>query len=267
MATQVLIQQPDETIKQVQVRSNWTMGILLACYGLLAFVSVFLSGQMLAGQLPPDYQMPAPMWVMALANAGIILVSYGLIALGGLFFSRKISLPEIWEPTVTNYQRFIIPLMVGVVGGMVLIAADQFFLQYNTLGALPHPQFPLSIIASYTAGVGEELLFRFFFISLWTWLVSNVLLRGRAKNGVYWFFAVISSLVFAASHFPAVLYLYKFTSINQLPTMMIVEIFLLNSVIGLISAWLLKHYGYLAAAGGHFWTDIVWHVIWGAMSA
>lgn len=38
-----------------------------------------------------------------------------------------------------------------------------------------------------------------------------------------------------------------------------------NSLIGLPAAWLFRKYGFLAAVGMHFWTDIVWHVLRGAI--
>ncbi|MCD6284330.1 MAG: hypothetical protein J7M39_00270 [Anaerolineae bacterium] len=44
---------------------------------------------------------------------------------------------------------------------------------------------------------------------------------------------------------------------------MLVEIFLLNGVLSVIVAWLFRRYGFLAAMSVHFWTDVVWHVVWG----
>jgi len=44
------------------------------------------------------------------------------------------------------------------------------------------------------------------------------------------------------------------------------EIFLLNGVLSLFAAHYFRQYGFLAAVGIHFWTDIIWHVIWGLIS-
>jgi hypothetical protein len=38
---------------------------------------------------------------------------------------------------------------------------------------------------------------------------------------------------------------------------------LLNWVISIFAAYYFRKYGFLAAVGIHFWTDIIWHVIWG----
>lgn len=265
MTTHILAHQAEMPDKGVRARSNWTMAILILIYGLIAAVSVLFSGEMNTG-MPAAPQMPAPTWVMALANGGIVLVGYGFLAALAMVLSRRIGLPEIWESRVTNRQRFLTPLVVGLAVGMILIALDVFFNRFNTLGTLPHPAFPLSILASLAAGIGEELVFRFFFISLWTWLVAKILLRGKYGDAVYWIFAVISALAFSATHFPAVLYLYNLKSIAEIPAMMIAQIFLLNTLISLPAAWLMKRYGYLAAAGTHFWADIVWHVVWGVVA-
>jgi hypothetical protein len=42
------------------------------------------------------------------------------------------------------------------------------------------------------------------------------------------------------------------------------EIILLNGVISFFAACYFRKYGFLAAAGIHFWADVVWHVIFGA---
>ena len=40
-------------------------------------------------------------------------------------------------------------------------------------------------------------------------------------------------------------------------------IVLLNSIVSLFAAYYLRKSGFLAPVGIHFWTDIVWHVVWG----
>jgi hypothetical protein len=45
--------------------------------------------------------------------------------------------------------------------------------------------------------------------------------------------------------------------------MLLIEMILLNGVLSLLAAHYFKKYGFLAPVGVHFWTDILWHVIWG----
>ncbi|MDD5127183.1 MAG: hypothetical protein PHR43_03660 [Dehalococcoidales bacterium] len=57
--------------------------------------------------------------------------------------------------------------------------------------------------------------------------------------------------------------LYNYASPSELSPILLVEIILLNGVISMFAAHYLRKSGFLAAAGIHFWTDVIWHVIWG----
>ena len=131
------------------------------------------------------------------------------------------------------------------------------------LGELPHPSFPASLLASLTAGIGEELIFRLFFISFWVWLLSHVIMKKRYQGQVFWFVSVLSALAFALGHLPSVMLLFGFSQVEQIPSALMAEVILLNGVLSLFAAYYFRKYGFLAPVGIHFWTDVVWHVIWG----
>jgi hypothetical protein len=237
---------------------------LMVLYGLLTGLNVFLPQGDAVASLPPQ-QMPAPLPVVALVAGAGVMVIYGALGLLGLYLWRKLGLPEIWDAGVTNRQRFVIPLVVGAVLGILLIVLDLLFRPINGIGALPHPPFPTSLVASLAAGIGEETVFRLFFISLWTWLISSVVLRGRAQAVVYWVVSVFSAVAFAMSHLPSVLFLKGWTTVAQVPPVLMIELLLLNGLISLVGAYYFRKYGFLATAGIHFWADVVWHVLWGAV--
>ncbi len=235
---------------------------LIVLYGILTGLNVFLpQGDYVAPV--PAAQMPAPLPVVALVAGVGVLVVYGTLGLVGLFLWRKLGLPEIWDAGVTNRQRFVVPLSVGVGLGVALIILDVFFRNVFGLPALPHPPFPTSLVASLAAGIGEETIFRLFFISLWTWLVSRVSLRWRAQTPVYWVVSVFSAVAFAMSHLPSIMFLNSWTSVSQVPPVLMTELLLLNGLISLVGAYYFRKYGFLATAGIHFWADVVWHVVWG----
>ncbi len=243
--------------------STPTFIALIVLYAILAGVSLFLPQG--AGAAPLPAAMPAPLPVMALAAGAVTLVVYGALGLIGLFLSRKLGLPEIWDARVTNRQRFLIPALVGAAVGVILIVGDLVFSPINGIGRFPHPPFPMSIIAAISAAIGEETMFRLFFISFWTWLVSKIILRGRAFTPVYWVFSVLSALAFGMGHLPSIMALYQWTDISQVPSVLLGELLLLNGIMGLAAAWLFKKYGFLAPVGVHLWADVVWHVIWGLL--
>lgn len=242
-----------------------TFVALMIALAFLAGLSLFLP-QGDAGATLPAAPLPASLPVLALANAGIILVVYGALGLIGLMLSRKIDLPEIWGRMTSNIQRFVLPGLAGAALGLVLIVADVILAPVNGIGRLPHPPFPTSIVASITAAIGEEVIFRLFFISFWTWLISRVILRGRGLKPVYWIVAVLSAIAFGIGHLPSLMFLYGWTSPAQIPAVLLGEIFVLNGMIGFTAAAAFKRVGFLGPVGVHFWTDIVWHVLWGAIS-
>ncbi|MFC1619182.1 type II CAAX prenyl endopeptidase Rce1 family protein [Candidatus Neomarinimicrobiota bacterium] len=233
--------------------------ILLA---ILSAISIFLPAYQ---GLMPTGELPASKPVLALANAAMALFLYGGLGYLGYFLSRKLGFADIWDSDVTHRQRLLFPALIGVGLGVFFIVADTLFSRFHTLGALPHPAFPLSLLASATAGIGEEILFRLFFVSFWSWLIVRILLRNKGQEVVFWIIAVLSALAFAFGHLPAVMILYKFTSIGNIPAALLVEIILLNGVLSVFAASYLRKYGFLAAVGIHFWTDVVWHVIWGTI--
>jgi len=45
-----------------------------------------------------------------------------------------------------------------------MVVVDRLFAVFANWQGFPHPPFPLSIMASATAGIGEEILFRSFIL-------------------------------------------------------------------------------------------------------
>jgi hypothetical protein len=235
---------------------------LLATHMLMAAISVLLP-QDAFGAAISAARLPAAPALVALASAGIVLVVYGGFGLVGLRLARTLGLPDIWEPAISNRQRFTIPALIGLGLGVVFVLGDLAFSQVNGVGRLTHPRFATAIVASISAGIGEEIMFRLFFISFWTWLVARVLLRGRWQTPIYWAVSTVSALAFALGHLPALMVFHGWTDFSQVPAVLLVEIVLLNGLLGMCAAWAFKRYGFLAPVGMHFWADIVWHVLWG----
>ncbi len=175
----------------------------------------------------------------------------------------KIGFTDLWDPTVSNRQRFLIPALVGAGLGLFLIIADAVFSQFHTLGPLPHPPFPASIVASLAAGIGEEVLFRLFFISLWVWVISRLILKGRWQNRIFWIITGLSAIAFSLGHIPSAMIIFGLDSVSEIPPAILAEMLLLNGTVSVVAAYYFRKFGFLAPVGIHFWTDVVWHVIWG----
>jgi hypothetical protein len=213
----------------------------------------------------PPAELPAPPLVLALANAGIAIFLYGGLGFIGLKLAERLGFADIWESDVTNRQRFVVPALIGAICGVFLIITDLIFSPFNGIGRFVHPPFPSSMLASLSAGIGEEIIFRLFFIPFWVWLISLVILRGRRRNLVFWIINVISALAFGLGHLPGLMVILNIRSISDFSPVLIFEIILLNGILSIFAAYYMRKFGFLAAAGIHFWTDIAWHVVWGVL--
>lgn len=248
--------------RHVSNRLYWALVLLLA---LLAAVDLFLPQGAFVSTLPAQ-DLPAPKPVMALAVAAMVLVLYGGLGWLGLVLARRLGFADLWQPGITNRQRLLLPALVGGATGLFFVLADTLFSRLRSGAPLPHPPFPTSLVASATAGIGEEIIFRLFFIAFWVWLVSAVLMKGRWQQQVFWSVAVVAALVFALGHLPSLMFLLGLQQITEIPMALLGEIILLNGVLSLLAAFYLRNYGFLAAVSVHFWADVVWHVLWGLVA-
>ena len=235
------------------------VGLLVAFVALLVASVFFPAFSALA---PPDNELSQT--DLVLLNVGSGLGVYGGLGYLGYRVSLRLGFADIWDPAVTQRERFVIPMVVGLLVGCLLVLGDWVFASMHGLGPLPHPAFPLSLLATATAGIGEELIFRLFFIPCWMWLISRPF-RGQHLDVIFWVVAALSAIAFSAAHLPAAPLILGVESISDIPTAMMVEIFLLNSAVALPAAYYLRKSGLLAAVGVHFWNNMVWHVIYGAI--
>jgi Type II CAAX prenyl endopeptidase Rce1-like len=256
-----LISNKEETMHRKQLTIFF---IMLGAYALCAFLTyAFFTDQLAAAAGMPMPRMSVSPVVLGLANAGIVLVLYGLAGLAGYWFARKLGLPGIYSED-GNWQRwFAIPLGLGVVCGLFVILLDVVFSPINGFGSIPHPAFPLSIIASLGAAIGEEILFRGLFFGLWAFILNWALHRFNGRTVALWIANIIAALGFSASHLGTVFVLSGARSISDLSPVLLVEIFLLNGVVGLVAGERYMKDGLVAASGVHFWADMVWHALWG----
>jgi len=237
---------------------------LIITLAILAAINVFLpQGSFLP--ISPEQELPASRPVLALVNAAIMLILYGGLGFIGLKLSQKLGFAEIWDSKVSNKQRFLIPVVVGISIGVFFILIDAILSRFHTLGPPSHPPFPTSLVASAAAAIGEELIFRLFFISFWVWLISYVVLKKKWQNQIFWLITVFSALAFALGHIPSVMLLFDLNIVNEMPLALMSEIILLNGVLSIFAAYYFRKFGFLASVGIHFWTDVVWHVVWGVI--
>ncbi len=243
-------------------------GGFLATNAVLVFVALALglTAPFMAGREMPEPFATMPGWLLGLANAGIVLLLYGLLGLAGVWFARKLSLPGIYREGAGWRHWVAVPMAIGAALGVVLIIGDVLFARASEDWAgFPHPEFPLSIIASAAAGIGEEILFRLFVMGLWAVLLDRALRRWKARRFSLWAGNVMAALAFGAAHLPATMMVIGVSTPAELPAIVMVEVFILSGIVGLVAGQQYMREGLIAAVGVHFWTDVVWHILWPAV--
>ncbi len=239
-------------------------GVFLFIYALLVMMTYLLIP---LDQIAPTPTAPAPpeglsSWQLGLANAGLVFVIYGLVGLAGLWFARRLEIPPMYREGADWRALALWPALLGLVIGVVFVIVDQIFAVAYAAEGFTHPSFPFSLIASASAGIGEEIMFRGFVMGLWAFLFNLLLRRWSGKRAALWVGNVIAALAFSAGHLPGAMLMFGATTLAELPTWVLAEGFLLNSLVALVAGERYIKDGLVAAMGVHFWTDIVWHVIW-----
>jgi membrane protease YdiL (CAAX protease family) len=244
-----------------------TFFILLVAYALCAFMSyTFFVDQLTAFAGTPMPDMGVPPVVFGLANAGIVLVIYGLLGLFGYWLARKLGLPGIYREDGNWNRWFFIPMAIGLVCGVVLVLGDSFFALVNGFGRFPQLPFPASFLTALSAGIGEEIAFRGFVFGVWAFILNWLFRRFNGRTLALWIANIIAALAFAAGHLGFIFLMTGASTISELNPVLLAETFLLNGLIGLAAGERYMKDGLVAAAGVHFWTDVVFHVVWGLFS-
>lgn len=240
--------------------------IFYSLIGLLAALSalnVYLPQGFAPGELPGE--LPASEPAIALASAVIVLILYGGLGYIGMRLADSLEFAPVWNREISFRNRLLRPGIWGVGLGMSFILVDLWLGSLHQLGPLPHPPFPTSLVASISAAIGEEVIYRLFFITLLLWIVQKFSPLDQPGPGIFWTAALLSGVVFAAGHLPSVMMLFGIREITALPTLLIVEILALNTALSLVAAYYLREVGLLGPIMIHLSADLVWHVIWGAL--
>jgi hypothetical protein len=217
--------------------------------GLIAFmVAVKVTFILFPTVFPGADQEGAFSWttILAIAVMGFI----------GLLLARRTGFPELWDAKVSNRQRFLIPAVIGLVYGVVTVIIDL------RNPSPVHLKLPLSI-PFYTYGaLLLEIMLRLFAIPLLVWLFSNLLLRGKWQTKVFWLAVVVAALYEPLPHIRE-----QLSGVSGLAVLLVLikwaiePLFLANVLTG----WLFRKYGFLAALVMRLSFYLVWHIIYGGL--
>ncbi len=180
-------------------------------------------------------------------NVGLVLV-----ALPFLFLQKPAAIPDFWEPSVTNRQRFLVPVLIGIGFGLLDVLVVKIILHPEPYTELPPflQPFPYSLFL-YTAGALEvEIFYRLIPLTL-IMLAGNKLRGGKYFEHFFWAGAILTALR---------------EPIDQLPSgalWLVVYAFAAGFAMNLLQAIYFRKAGFLATLTlrlGHY---LIWHILLG----
>jgi membrane protease YdiL (CAAX protease family) len=202
----------------------------------------------------------------------IVLAGIGLL----LAYRIGLGLPYIegWlrkEPVETRFRRVLaIAVIVGVLVSVIILIVNRFIfappllVEIEKLGiTLPESPPPWQgLLASFSAGVTEEVMFRLFGLTLLAYIGSRISRdsEGRPTSLVLWIANILVAVAFGVAHLPL-------TAAIGLPlnALVISRALVLNGIGGVAFGWLYWTRGLESAMIAHFSTDVVLHVILAAL--
>ncbi|PWT85741.1 MAG: hypothetical protein C5B56_13555, partial [Proteobacteria bacterium] len=167
-----------------------SLGAYAALMAYLVVVKLVLTG------FPAVFRSPS----QAAVFAWPFLLAWSVLGFTGVFLADRTGFPAAWGNGISVKQRFLPPTLLGSVLGVLAILTEMRTGWTKIVAAkmhLPsiHIALPASILIYPGGAIIVELAYRIFLLPLLLWLISSVILRGRAQARVFWILAVITSLI------------------------------------------------------------------------
>jgi hypothetical protein len=218
-------------------------------YGLL--VATLFAAKLYFVAHPTDF----PLEGQASAFEWRVLLTLASCGLFGLVIAPYARFPDIWDRAVKHRHRLLVPLVWGVVYGLVTVVRD-----------LPDPSsdhlyYPASIPFYAFGAVFLEILLRLFGVTLITWLIGEVFLMGHLRNAAFWVANVLVSLYEPLPHVAEDLA--RVEQPVQVPVTLVNWAFHPLFLSNLLTGYLYRRFGFLTAVLFRMSFYAVWHVAYG----
>ena len=169
------------------------------------------------------------------------------------------------KPLISIRENHLSSVLLGATTGLIILLMDYFFEQKEI-----QPNFfsvePFSIwkgfLASFYGGVAEEILLRFFLVSMFTFLLLKFRRKSneRSIRSAFLIAIILSAILFGIGHLPAIA---MDASMN---TLIVIRVILVNSLGGIVFGMIFWKWGLSAAMLSHFSADLVILVIFPLMN-
>lgn len=190
-------------------------------------------------------------------------VLFSISIISGLHLAKRIGfpLPVLEGHNRVGYLKSVLGIAVGlgISAGVLIVLLSLSFsalsltMLKSEMAAGPGKGF----LASFYGGIGEEILFRLFLMTLFVWISAKIVRKpdGHPTDGGIWISIIVSSILFGLGHLGIT------SDLTAITPVVILRAILLNGVAGVICGWLYWKKGLESAMIAHFSADIVLHVI------
>ena len=144
----------------------------------------------------------------------------------------------------------------GLAGGCALTAIAAVLPEPRSTLEIVPPAWWKAILASASAGVNEEIVFRLGIMTLVVAAVRRFAFKGVAATAPYWIGNGVASLLFGMLHLPQ-----AFRVAPEGGPLIVVSVVGLNAAVGILFGWIYWKRGLVAAMASHFATDLILHVV------
>jgi hypothetical protein len=178
----------------------------------------------------------------------------------GVVLSQKTGFPKPWNGGISNTRRVILPLLIGIVLGVLAIATDWItawthFVANKMHMKTIHIDFPASLLIYPGGAIIVNIVYRIFPIPFLLWIISNLILKGRAQNRTFWILAILLSFVEPTGDI----------GLKELGYGTMSAVFIQDYVLNIIECWLFRTLGFLPPILMRIFFYLIWHVLWGVV--
>jgi len=241
-------QVPDEGVKQPILKRVSPSVVVYVCIGLAIAMLRLLISAFPPGQIAPQ---------MVNLTDMLSIFFIWLVGWVGVTLAPRTGFASMWQAEISHTRRLLLPGLVGIGIGSVTVIFDAL----QPLGEGSLVSFPASVVAYPLAGILEEILFRLFLTTTLVWIISNMLLRGRWQEAVFWGIAAFLGIFYTISQVD----LYS-SLVGAIDYLILARFFVVIAADFILAAYFYRRYGFLAALSLRLGDYLVWHIIWGAIA-
>jgi hypothetical protein len=159
----------------------------------LALMAYWLVADVLLTLYPPD-----PSGRQWPPDGAIGLGVYAALGLIGVWCANRTGFPAAWDARIAASRRLLLPVLVGVACGALAVVIEEVTRSLHILEAVFGPAnvaFPASVLVSTVGAIKWELVFLLFPLPLLLWVISGLILRGRAETRTFWILAAVCAAI------------------------------------------------------------------------